>query len=116
MIKKLGPPARLDTPIYVKIRKKNLLNFRCQRRDKKCGAVVHLTLSTGSFIDTNNVNHNHHPDKFMMKQKILNQKIDERIAAEPTSVLKIIEHVYAEANLTAQEQLNIRLPIAVGKY
>jgi hypothetical protein len=51
-----------------------------------------------------------------MKQKILNHKIDERIAAEPTSVLKIIEHVYAEANLTDQEQLNIRLPKAAGKY
>jgi hypothetical protein len=103
--------------IYMsKSEKKNLLNFRCQRRDKKCGAVVHLNSSTRSFIDTNNVDHNHHPDKFIMKQKILNHKIDERIAAEPTSVLKIIEHVYAEANLTDQEQLNIRLPKAVGKY
>jgi hypothetical protein len=77
--------------IYMsKSEKKDLLNFRCQRRDKSCGAVVHLNLSTRSFIDTNHVNHNHHPDQFMMKQKVLNHKIDQRIAAEPTSVLKII--------------------------
>jgi hypothetical protein len=95
---------------------KNLINFRCQRRDQKCGAVVHLTLNTRSFIDTNNVNHNHHPDKFMVKQKILNQKIGERIATEPTPILKVIEHVYAQANLTDEEQLHIRLPKAAGKY
>ena len=103
--------------IYMsKSEKKNLLSFRCQRRDKNCGAVVHLNLSTRSFIDTNHVNHNHHPDQFMMKQKVLNYKIDQRIAAEPTSVLKIVEHVYAEANLTDEEQLNIRLPKVAGKH
>ncbi|CAF0810125.1 unnamed protein product [Didymodactylos carnosus] len=90
--------------------KTNVLNLRCQRRDTKCGAVVHLDLDTRSFIDTNNVNHNHPPDRFDMKQKVLNQKIDDRIAVEPTAVLKIIERVYAEANLTDEEQLNIRLP------
>ncbi len=95
--------------------KKNILNFRCQRRDVRCGAVVHLSLDTRSFIDTNDVNHNHPPDRFGMKQKVLNQKIDDRLAAEPTAVLKVIERVYAEANLTDEEQLNIRLPRIAGK-
>jgi hypothetical protein len=95
--------------------KKNVLNLRCQRRDIKCGAVIHLDLHTRSLIDTNNVNHNHPPDKFAIKQKLLNQKIDDRIAVEPTAVLKVVERVYAEANLTDEEQLNIRLPKAVGK-
>jgi hypothetical protein len=96
--------------------KKNVLNLRCQRRDIKCGAVIHLDLHTRSFIDTNNVNHNHPPNEFAMKQKILNQKINDRIAVEPTAVLKVVERVYAEANLTDEEQLNIRLPKAVGRY
>ncbi|CAF4471508.1 unnamed protein product, partial [Rotaria sp. Silwood2] len=82
----------------------------CQRRDVKCGAVVHLSLDTRTFIDTNNVNHQHPPDRFGMKQKLLNQKIDDRLGAEPTAVMKVIELVYAEANLTDEEQLNIRLP------
>ncbi|CAF3418260.1 unnamed protein product [Rotaria socialis] len=94
--------------------KKNTLNLRCQRRDTKCGAVVHLILDTRLFIDTNSVNHNHLPDRFGMKQKCLNQKIGDRIAIEPTSVLKIIERVYAEANLTDEEQLHIRLPKTVA--
>ena len=94
--------------------KRNKLNFRCQRRDSKCGAVVHLDLATRSFIDTNNVNHNHPPDKFTMKQKLLNHKIEERILAEPTAVLKVIERVYAEANLTDEEQMHIRLPKTVA--
>jgi hypothetical protein len=47
--------------------KKNTLNFRCQRRETKCGAVVHLDLKTSLFIDTNNVSHNHPPDKFTIK-------------------------------------------------
>jgi hypothetical protein len=50
--------------------KKNKLNFRCQRRDVKCGAVIHLDLGTRSFIGTNRINHNHPPDKIAMKQKI----------------------------------------------
>ncbi len=94
---------------------KNILNLRCQRRDTKCGAVVHLDLTTRSFIDTNNVHHNHPPDRFVMKQKILNQKIGDRVDAEPTAILKIVERVYAEANLTDEEQLNIRLPRLAGK-
>ncbi|CAF1441249.1 unnamed protein product [Rotaria sordida] len=104
--------------IYMsKSQKKNVLNFRCQQRDVKCGAVVHLSLDTRTFIDTNNVNHNHPPDRFGMKQKLLNQIIDDRLAAEPTAVLKVIERVYAEANLTDEEQLNIRLPrTAVGTF
>jgi hypothetical protein len=96
--------------------KKNVQNFRCQRRDVKCGAVVHLSLDTRTFIDTNGVNHNHPPDRFGMKQKVLNQKIDDKLAVEPTSVLKVIERVYADANLTDEEQLHIRLPRTAGKY
>ncbi|UJR34754.1 hypothetical protein I4U23_027532 [Adineta vaga] len=88
----------------------NILNLRCQRRDTKCGAIVHLTLDTHSFTDTNDVNHNHPPDKFNMKQKILNQIIDHRLAAEPTAVLRVIERIYAEANLTDEEQSNKHLP------
>ena len=94
--------------------KKNVLNLRCQRRDTKCGAVIHLDLHTRLFIDTNNVNHNHPPDRFAMKQKMLTQKINEKIAVEPTAVLKVVERVYAEANLTDEEQLNLRLPKATG--
>ncbi|CAF3438922.1 unnamed protein product [Rotaria socialis] len=94
--------------------KKSTLNLRCQRRDTKCGAVVHLILDTRLFIDTNSVNHNHLPNRFGMKRKCLNQKIGDRIAIEPTSVLKIIERVYAEANLTDEEQLHIRLPKTVA--
>jgi hypothetical protein len=85
-------------------KKKNKLSFRCQRRDVKCGTVVHLDLGTRSFIDTNRVNHNHPSDEFAIKQKILNHTIEERINAEPTAVLKVIERVYAEANLTDEEQ------------
>jgi hypothetical protein len=77
---------------------------------------VHLNLITRTFIDTNRVNHNHPPDQILMKQKILNHKIDQRVAAEPTPVLKIIERVYAEANLTDEEQLKIRLPRAAGNH
>jgi hypothetical protein len=97
-----------------KSEQKNKLNFRCQRRDLKCGAVVYLDLITRSFIDTNQINHNHPPDKIAVKQKILNNTIEERINAEPTSVLKVIERVYAEANLTDEEQLHIRLPEAAA--
>ncbi|CAF1334403.1 unnamed protein product [Rotaria magnacalcarata] len=92
--------------------KKNILNLRCQRRDVNCRAVIHLHLDTRLFINTNHVNHNHPPDKFLMKQKLLNHKIENLITSEPTSVLKVIERVYAEANLTDEEQLNIRLPKA----
>ncbi len=103
--------------IYMsKSEKKNVLNFRCQRRDVRCGAVVHLDLNTRTLIDTNNVNHNHPPDGIGMKQKILNQKIDDKLASEPTSVLKVIERVYADANLTDEEQLNIRLPRTAGEF
>ena len=82
--------------------------FRRHRRDKRCGAALHLDLCTRSFIDTNNINHNHPPDKCTMKQKILDKKIDDRIVAEPIAVLKVIERIYAEAHLTDEEQLNIR--------
>lgn len=95
---------------------KNLLNYRCQRRDRKCDAVVHLNLATRLFIDTNNTNHNHPPDQFMMKQKISYHEIDHRVATEPTLVLKIVERVYAKVNLTDEERLNLRLPKVAGKY
>lgn len=95
--------------------KKNILNLRCQRRDVGCRAVVHLHLDTRLFINSNHVNHNHPPDTLRMKQKILNHKIENLINSEPTPVLKVIERVYTEANLTDEEQLNIRLPKAVGK-
>ena len=98
-----------------KCERKSRLNFRCQCRDKNCPAVVHLNLNTRSFIDTNSTNHNHRPDTFRMKEKILNYKISEQVTNEPTSILKIVEHDYAQANLTDEEQLNIRLPKAVGK-
>ena len=97
-----------------KSNKKNKVNFRCQRRDLKCGAVIHLVMNTYSFIDTNNVNHNHPPDTMRMKQQILNHTIQERLDSEPTAVPKVIERAYAEANLTDEEQLSIRLPKATA--
>ena len=67
-------------------------------------------MNTRSFIDTNDVNHNHTPNQIAMKQKILHHSIQKRLDGEPTSVLKVIERVYAEANLTDEEKLHIRLP------
>ncbi len=67
--------------------KKSVRNLRCQRRDTKCGAVIHLDLHTRWFIDINNVNHNRPPNKFAMKQKILNQQINDRVAVEPAAVV-----------------------------
>ncbi|CAF1494114.1 unnamed protein product, partial [Didymodactylos carnosus] len=79
---------------------------------KGCNSIVRAHLHSKSFLESNNVNHNHPPDEIANKRKLLLDKIKERIVTEPTSVIAIIEQEYAKANLSKDEQYQFLLPSA----
>lgn len=109
----------MEENIYVFQSKSDKLNkvlWRCQRRDKKCRAVVYTDSINMNYIGNNGVDHNHPTDSLSVKKHRLINDLKRKVEDLTVDVPAAVDQAIANLGLDDEGMVHFPLPKTVGKF
>jgi hypothetical protein len=109
----------MEESIYVFQSKSDKLNktlWRCQRRDKKCRAVVYTDSTSACYRGNNGIDHNHPTDLLLAKKYRLVNDLKRKVEDLTVNVPAAVDHGIANLGLDNEDMVNFPLPTTVGKF
>ena len=114
-----GDMLFMEESIYVFQSKSTKLNktlWRCQRRDKKCRAVVYTDSTSRSYLGNNGIDHNHPTDLLLAKKHRLISDLKRKAEDLTVNVPAAVDQGIASLGLSHENMVTFPLPKTVGKY
>lgn len=114
-----GDMLFMEESIYVfqsKSIKVNKTLWRCQRRDKKCRAVVYTDSTSSSYLGNNGIDHNHPTDLLLAKKHRLISDLKRKAEDLTVNVPAAVDQGIASLGLSHENMVTFPLPKTVGKY
>ncbi|CAF1942855.1 unnamed protein product [Rotaria magnacalcarata] len=87
--------------------------WRCQRRDKKCRAVVYTDSTSASYLGNNGIDHNHPTDLLLVKKHHLINDLKRKVEDLTVNVPAAVDQGIANLGLDNEVMVNFPLPKAV---
>ncbi|CAF4823862.1 unnamed protein product [Rotaria socialis] len=87
--------------------------WRCQRRDKKCRAVVYTDSTSASYLGNNGIDHNHPTDLLLVKKHHLINDLKRKVEDLTVNVPAAVDQGIANLGLDNEAMVNFPLPKAV---
>ena len=109
----------MEESIYLFQSKTDKLNktlWRCQRRDKRCRAVVYTDSTSACYCGNNGIDHNHPTDLLLAKKYRLINDLKRKVEDLTVNVPAAVDHAIASLGLDNEDMVNFPLPKAVGKF
>lgn len=94
---------------------KDMIGWRCVKRNENCKATIYTLKSTGKFDHWNGKYHCHMIDLSDTRKREILSDIKRRVLDEFIPIKVIIEEEYRKAKLTADEKRAMPLPIQIGE-
>ena len=113
-----GDMLFMEESIYVFQSKSNKLNktlWRCQRRDKKCRAVVYTDSTSSGYLGNNGIDHNHPTDCLLVKKHRLINDLKRKAEDLTVNVPAAVDQGIASLGLSNENMVSFPLPKTVGK-
>ena len=114
-----GDMLFMEESIYVFQSKSTKLSktlWRCQRRDKKCRAVVYTDSTSSSYLVNNRIDHNHPTDLLLVKKHRLISDLKRKAEDLTVNVSAAVDQGIASLGLSHENMVTFPLPKTVGKY
>ena len=89
--------------------------WRCQRRDKRCRAVVYTDSTTLSYLGNNGIDHSHPTDLLLVKKHRLINDLKRKAEDLTVNVPAAVDQGIANLGLDNEDMINFPLPKTVGK-
>ena len=94
---------------------KDMIGWRCVKRNENCKAAIYTLKSTGMFDHWNGKFHWHAIDLCHTRKREILTIIKSRVLDEFIPIKVIIEEEYRKAKLSAEEKRTMPLPIQIGE-
>lgn len=114
-----GDMLFMEESIYVFQSKSDKLKktlWRCQRRDKKCRAVVYTDSTSASYLGNNGIDHNHPTDLLLVKKHRLVNDLKRKVEDLTVNIPAAVDQGIANLGLDDEGMINFPLPKTVGKF
>ena len=114
-----GDMLFMEESIYVfqsKSDKQKKTLWRCQRRDKKCRAVVYTDSISASYLSNNGVDHNHPTDFLSVKKHRLVNDLKRKVDDLTINIPAAVDQGIANLGLNDEDMVNFPRPKVLGKF
>jgi len=114
-----GDKLFMEESIYVFQSKSDKLKktlWRCQRRDKKCRAVVYTDSISTSYLGNNGVDHNHPTDFLSVKKHRLVNDLKRNVDDLTVNIPAAVDQGIANLELNDEDMVNFPRPKALGNF
>ncbi|CAF1388638.1 unnamed protein product [Rotaria sordida] len=113
-----GDMLFMEESIYVFQSKSDKLNktlWRCQRRDKKCRAVVYTDSTTANYLGNNGVDHNHPTDLLSVKKHRLVNDLKRKGEDLTVNIPAAVDQGIANLGLNDEDMVNFPRPKTMAR-
>ncbi len=91
-------------------------SWRCQRRDKKCRAVVYTDSISTSYFGNNGVDHNHPTDFLSVKKHRLVNDLKRKADDLTVNIPAAVDQGFANLGLNDEDMVNFPRPRTLGNF